>query len=1568
MPCEAHRRIPLFPSQFIFFLLFSSSLSAPSHLCGYSVAILGLHFPTWFSINPDTFAHQLVFTTLPVVSLVNRYLTICALIYGSHPENETLSGGPCIFSKKSETRPGPALAVLPPSPPPPQTFRAPAPLPELPPANDFRTSLILPDLSRRFSLLRSSSGDPVSFEHLRSRLAEQRARGAEHQISVEEEDMILETLGKIRAKNSTLSVDRSQESILDGAELPSRQSIRSTSTVTSSVNPPASPSSTGRSTKRYSNNLFGSGRFRDYTYMRSVAQSRNGSIRTLSTAPTESSISIRDTPSISDSVRPVTPEGSVISSLHSSPNDKFSIRSAPLIPPTPYGEQSLSAADIEAIKEIEEEAEDEIVMPRSTPVPRANVEQPHALEAKDSETSPLVEAGMAISSDKQVHSNVEDRRASPIPSRILPGYIPGMPRPMTPRDFDSDDQRSHSTTPRATSPILAGLLDSSTSSSPIATLFKQNSISSGPRQSPRPTSPSSSTPLFLQRTTNGRFTPDDSQRITDVFSSDRKRPASPLAGPPSNQWLSHHGQVLLRLSLGPVRIQARRSKPTAGMSSHRSARSPALSDSPLLDRAHMALPLTNTTSTPPNGNRTTRSPTPTQSVSRSPTSPTFSNFEQSSKNGSRRSSKQTTPSSQFNLGPYPSLMFSPIANSSRSSLESAGSSYHSWDGDHKDRFTNLFSDTDMSQPAWHDIPYSDKSSSATPGGSPEDEFDAESIIAQYAGLKKADFLAIQEKLVSVAIAKTSTPDIRDRVPSLRRRRPSTSQSNYSVNGRENRIASPPPQLQPPSSPTPTPSSADQYSSKASALLNSVVDSIRGPQDTLPVDSLPPQSPIDKDISPTTRRNRDLAKALFGQPEETQSKSPTSESSPPKESPKDEIPQTEIPKTQPEPNPSPPQEPRSPATPTSPYLMRNPSTPRIPQTPQQEADLTREVQQKVNAATKALKSKTADGLVSTGSIRRRINPGQISTPHLISASTSVDTIPLPSPPVPSALNPGPSKLGSRLKRLKGTLRAKHTVYTGDEVTPYPLDPHTPPAMQTAQYDPERLGVPNQIVSSATEPSRYKVPVPSPPASAGPGFKGFMSRFRAKPRAEMVSTPESERRTSPLPPSSTPTSAAPQTEKAKIQPQSISSDISGTSSGTTRPPLPPSFSAAVPPQESHPHQPEAIDVNESVKQQLFGAADILGLDQSALRELLARSTSTSSRSTDWTLLTRNNSSAISSRPGTRDETANEPRLAPANERPSTDSQQDPDLRPPSSDPNGRPSMDGRPLRTPSMRKQSDYTRKPREGQGDNAAFNAVVRRTIIFPSESRSSTVDLNALLRKNSSRRRRASASSFSSRSMPISLSSQAETLLHVPAAPAAANGPIEKSSSTYDSLYEMYAGEGRVASSSLNDPSLTDIADPELLAASESGPAIQLVELANGETIWSIVNGLRDDDDESGYASRASFASEYSTRETSEGVQIFVKEHGRAGSKSSTSNGSLVSRKKSLTGKNRPETKVFYSSSAQIGRLIENLSQGMDAGSFNFAMPTNRVPGHSASSSMSTKNEWSVEEQLEHMLGTVGGR
>src|SRR5712671_5071753 len=123
---------------------------------------------------------------------------------------------------------------------------------------------ITPSLSRRFTLLRAASGDPLSLDDIKAKLAEQRVRGAENHLSEEETAMFLQTLGRIRSKPSASSTSG------DSSLSTPRESLRSSDTATDSIQ------SNSGSAKRYSNNMFGSGKFRDHTYLRSVAKERAG--------------------------------------------------------------------------------------------------------------------------------------------------------------------------------------------------------------------------------------------------------------------------------------------------------------------------------------------------------------------------------------------------------------------------------------------------------------------------------------------------------------------------------------------------------------------------------------------------------------------------------------------------------------------------------------------------------------------------------------------------------------------------------------------------------------------------------------------------------------------------------------------------------------------------------------------------------------------------------------------------------------------------------------------------------------------------------------------------------------------------------------------------------------------------------------------------------------------------------------------------------------------------------------------------------------------------------------------
>ena len=69
-------------------------------------------------------------------------------------------------------------------------------------------------LTRRFSVLRNSTGEPLGLDELKSKFAEQRARGSQNQVTEEEEDMILEALGRLH----TRSRSRSKQKPYDDAD------------------------------------------------------------------------------------------------------------------------------------------------------------------------------------------------------------------------------------------------------------------------------------------------------------------------------------------------------------------------------------------------------------------------------------------------------------------------------------------------------------------------------------------------------------------------------------------------------------------------------------------------------------------------------------------------------------------------------------------------------------------------------------------------------------------------------------------------------------------------------------------------------------------------------------------------------------------------------------------------------------------------------------------------------------------------------------------------------------------------------------------------------------------------------------------------------------------------------------------------------------------------------------------------------------------------------------------------------------------------------------------------------
>ncbi|RXW20996.1 hypothetical protein EST38_g4867 [Candolleomyces aberdarensis] len=978
-------------------------------------------------------------------------------------------------------------------------------------------------------------------------------------------------------------------------------------------------------------------------------------------------------------------------------------------------------------------------------------------------------------------------------------------------------------------------------------------------------------------------------------------------------------------------------------------------------------------------------------------------MENTTSRSPRRASRQNgyATSSPFNLGPLPTLALNPRANRSSSSLESTGSSFHSWEGE-KDKLLSVFNDAEV-QPAWHDFSRSSSgkslanSATTSTRTSPEEDWDPEDIIRGYAGLKRGDFAMIQEKLVSVA--RTTE----HRGSALRKRRPSTSQSNYSV--RDNRqVASPPP----PASPTVNiyPNSREQQQIH---VLNTCVEHNITPSPPIMAPSLSSSSSLD-------RPNRNLAQVLFGQEEEpTELDTPTnaahslthsssvdatgsifssfSQSS-------DAMEQNTLlasPNTSIQGLPSP----------GAISLNRNPSVTRVPpQTPQDQAALALEVRQKAEAATLALrKPPSQEGMHTQPTTRKKIDPSQISKPLLVSSSTSVDTIPLKAPVLSAGNGSGSSlKIGSRFRKLRGSLRAKN-VLSPEEPAAAGSDGKHSPNSQTVNYDPEKVkspGTPN--LASATEPARFKVPVPSPPASAGPGLKGFMARFRTKrntdvPQSSSSSISSDHHQSPQIPHSPLSPLAHPQRQFSTSSTQSRTPSHTATSDSTHTVTTPrqdqyrPQISNNVPPSQaesttSDGTQPENDDTRAI--NQLFAAATNLGIDQAALNDLLKRSGSLNSR----TLLSPNKDT-----PSSRGNGAGQQHLSvPPIQQPNLSSSSGSDYTATPGMFNSSPvsdlSIGNNFLYNEESRAAEEQTERIsakradhlRQGKDGNSETNPIVRRTLIF-ADPRQSMAD-PSMSRRSTVRRRRASVQSASNRSIhdrvptpPPSKAPQGKRFSHeasppVPRLPHALGGPadnhltvptgqFEKSNSAaYDSLYELY-GDSRVPSMMVDANSSDFGREPH--TNSEMATGVEVIQLANGDIIWNVVNGLRDDDDESLYTGRNSVGSEYSTRESGENnMQVFVKEHVRGSSKGS--NASFVSRKKPSGGKARPETKVLYGSPEQIGRLIENISQGMDAGTFNFSPPyssrsNTQSHGHSTTSSVST-NEWNINE-IDNLLNTI---
>ncbi|KAG8778784.1 hypothetical protein FRC12_024822 [Ceratobasidium sp. 428] len=698
-------------------------------------------------------------------------------------------------------------------------------------------------------------------------------------------------------------------------------------------------------------------------------------------------------------------------------------------------------------------------------------------------------------------------------------------------------------------------------------------------------------------------------------------------------------------------------------------------------------------------------------------------------------------------------------------------------------------------------------------------------------------------------------------------------------------------------------------------------------------------------------------------------------------------------------------------------------------------LAEEVERRAMAATAALKSPSTPRFTDAGTngrkSSRKLNTRQISSPQLVSSTTSVDTIALgasnqasqpnlphsASGPLPTVERaPQSSKLSQRIKKFTGNLRAKTPNPTGDEVSPYVIEASTPPATESSSprqmpsFDPPTPTKPPLVTTPVGATDDSNSSAPGTPTSAPPRLRGFMARLRKGRKDSTDGRDKGIRAPSPLGPNAKPGTSPqqapipppPHIPAAALRAETIpppdnfsSSSLGGSGTDSPQnvpppPPPPPSLPLSAPANiGTHPSSPppqphiQSQQGDEDAVRQLYDAALHLGLDRAVINDILVRSQSTSSRSTAWTQAQTPTTATISDPP-----TTPPPPALPASGLERSMSVTTPKA-PRSGVMLGR-QLSLKPFSPQSMLAPSAAAAPQSPSGGDGSSKASIVRRTIIFPSPSARSSPEVSR--RPSTSKHRRSrSGSIHSNKSVqdraPTPPPSRAPTNKRfskdqsppVPQLPSGLDGSVSAalqaprtasglgSVSNYDSLYDMYTeNSGQPDSEAMQgDPAPT-------------GSAVEVLELSDGQIIWSVVDGLRaagqddDEDDTSPFPYRMSRNSEYSMQETHE---LRFKEHHRTASKGSTL--SAASKASKGPQSNRPETRVFFSNAGDIGQLIDNLSKSVEAGQFNILPGVPTVPNsylrpqsgaHSAHSFNSSFNsslpdgDWTVEERIDHMI------
>src|SRR5258707_6509060 len=444
-------------------------------------------------------------------------------------------------------------------------------------------------------------------------------------------------------------------------------------------------------------------------------------------------------------------------------------------------------------------------------------------------------------------------------------------------------------------------------------------------------------------------------------------------------------------------------------------------------------------------------------------------------------------------------------------------------------------------------------------------------------------------------------------------------------------------------------------SKANALLDSVVDSIQAPRsktssalsETRIDTDVVANSSIEPETSSATRRKNALAQALFGA-SESDDQSLTSSSLTPADEPNSGsgLPAEQSPLIESSASTS-ARSLRETLSPSSPSVNVGipTSLPSAMQPPDKQRELQKEVQRRTQAAMADLNRMPSNPKGHDASQRRRIEPGQISGPKLVSASTSVDTIPVRSESAASGQlssvhnqSPTPSKFGTRFKKLRGSLRTKPNYPASDGSAQHLADLPSSNGDRSLAVTPDGPPPFSATELGLSRPKPVVAPAPATVAATGPGLKGFVSRF-LRPRSG--ETPEPDRRKQwPSSSASVSVSSYFAQQQSERQPemgvsqQATQSAPADNKSFRPNTPVTPESSPRQKQPPSAPPLPSSVPdasassaVDESALKKFMDAANNLGLDQDALTELLSRSNTIGSR------LTAHSSKHLSTTPADR-----------------------------------------------------------------------------------------------------------------------------------------------------------------------------------------------------------------------------------------------------------------------------------------------------------------------------------------------